>query len=488
MIIIRLQREKTLLIDETESLEKVQDFLNQKAINSKNTKESYGYALSHFQTFLSNSEYKDYNVETIVNPLLNRTIDIYELLKKFIKYLLNRQDPYFGNSKLSPRSIHLYVAGVRTYFEYYDVEISTNKFKTKVTLPRKHKRSLEPIDAKDIRTMLLACTNSRLKVFLLILATTGMRANEAISLRNCDINFDESPTEIHLRAEITKTKQERNIYTTYEASKELKAFIDSKYGNKDEFRKWPDHLAFSMRNKNETGRIYWKLNNLFAKVLEKVQMNQLKDGTGAPRKKIAFHSFRRFVKTTISNLGYGDYSEWLIGHEGTMSAKYYNVKEQERRELYKKCMKYLTFLDYPTVEAVGKDFESKIQERDKQFEDLKKEAKEKDEEMQQLRQKASNNEVEIKKLQKEIKTTNQWTVLFLRDYFRIGVRNTDDPNFKRSIEQQNKENAERLDLARREGILKDFNIDDFHLAPDIIKHYKLDRGQNKKVTKKRTNK
>ena len=53
-----------------------------------------------------------------------------------------------------------------------------------------------------------------------------------------------------------------------------------------------------------------------------------------------------------------------------MSAKYYNTKEQERREIYKKCMKHLTFLDYPTVEAVGKDFESKLQERDQEIKQL----------------------------------------------------------------------------------------------------------------------
>jgi hypothetical protein len=105
-----LHREKTLLIDETESLEKVQDFLNSKAINSKATKVSYGFALSHFQTFLSNSEYKDYNVETIIVSLLDRSIDVYILFKKFVEHLLNRQDPHIGNSKLSPRSIHAYVA------------------------------------------------------------------------------------------------------------------------------------------------------------------------------------------------------------------------------------------------------------------------------------------------------------------------------------------------------------------------------------------
>ena len=34
-------------------------------------------------------------------------------------------------------------------------------------------------------------------------------------------------------------------------------------------------------------------------------------------------------------------------------------------------MKYLTFLDYPTVESVGADFESKLQERDKEIDQLK---------------------------------------------------------------------------------------------------------------------
>jgi len=35
------------------------------------------------------------------------------------------------------------------------------------------------------------------------------------------------------------------------------------------------------------------------------------------RRKIILHSFRRFAKTTISDLGYADYSEWFIGHSGS---------------------------------------------------------------------------------------------------------------------------------------------------------------------------
>ena len=45
------------------------------------------------------------------------------------------------------------------------------------------------------------------------------------------------------------------------------------------------------------------------------------------RRQITIHSFRRFVKSTISDLGYGDYSEWFIGHSGST---YWRKKESEK--------------------------------------------------------------------------------------------------------------------------------------------------------------
>ena len=49
------------------------------------------------------------------------------------------------------------------------------------------------------------------------------------------------------------------------------------------------------------------------------------------RRQITFHSFRRFVKSTISDLGYSDYSEWFIGHAGST---YYRKKESEKVEIF----------------------------------------------------------------------------------------------------------------------------------------------------------
>jgi hypothetical protein len=45
------------------------------------------------------------------------------------------------------------------------------------------------------------------------------------------------------------------------------------------------------------------------------------------RREITLHSFRRFVKTTISDLGYQDFSEYFIGHSGST---YWTKKESEK--------------------------------------------------------------------------------------------------------------------------------------------------------------
>lgn len=47
-------------------------------------------------------------------------------------------------------------------------------------------------------------------------------------------------------------------------------------------------------------------------------------------------------------------------------------KEYERSQVYQtKCMKYLTFLDYSTLEATGKNIESKLEGKDKQIKSMK---------------------------------------------------------------------------------------------------------------------
>jgi integrase len=294
----------------------------------------------------------------------------YELLDSFVSYLQTLD--------LTPSSIKLYVASVRSYFAYYDIDVIPSKFKRKVKMPKLYREDEEPLDVNDIRNILLNCNNRRLKAYLLILASGGMRALEGLAIRLCDINFSVNPTKIHIRKEFNKTRTARDIYISDEATHYLKQWIDWKYRDKGKNRatkaRSPNDLVFGSYNIKGVPKpktVYIKALKEFQSLLTIVGMDERKEEGIHKRRKITLHSFRRFVKTVISNQVNQDYSEWFLGHN---KSPYYTQREPERREIYAtKCMKYLTFLDYSLLEAAGHGTEASLQEKAKEIQALRNE-------------------------------------------------------------------------------------------------------------------
>jgi hypothetical protein len=87
------------------------------------------------------------------------------------------------------------------------------------------------------------------------------------------------------------------------------------------------------------------------------------------------------VKTTISDLGYYDFSEWFIGHSGST---YWRKKESEKAELFKKIEPYLTFLNIHQLERQGADIQSKVEELEEVNQSLRNRDKMKDDAIAQL--------------------------------------------------------------------------------------------------------
>jgi hypothetical protein len=121
----------------------------------------------------------------------------------------------------------------------------------------------------------------------------------------------------------------------------------------------PDDIFFSMPRKRKRRSslrgLYVHMSEEFANTLDRIGFGNREDGNER-RREITFHSFRRFVKTTISDLGYQDFSEWFIGHAGST---YWRKKDSEKAELFRKIEPYLTFLDITGLESKGADMETK---------------------------------------------------------------------------------------------------------------------------------
>ncbi len=233
----------------------------------------------------------------------------------------------------------------------------------------------------------------------MLLAATGMRAVEALSTRITDLDLDFNPPKLFVRGEYTKTKVDRLIFLTEEATQQLKSWLDYKYRTRrvchqdkqsgktiTEFRtqvKNNNDLVFAVYQSNDRQNpkyLYRDLSRSFANTLDRSGRGDKEDGNSR-RRKITLHSFRRFVKTTISDLGYADFSEWFIGHSGST---YWTKKDLEKAEIFRKVEPYLTFLNIPQLERQGADIQSKVEELEEINQSLRNRDKLKDDAISQL--------------------------------------------------------------------------------------------------------
>lgn len=350
----------------------VASFLQTKSKRSKGTAITFSIGLRHLNNFIVKN-YNKYDVQTILKVIKKGKIDVYRLLNDYVSYLEESVDG------LSVSSMHSYMNAARSYFQYNDVVITPIGFRNKVGLPSILKENETPIDANDIREILNHCTNRRLKAYLLVLASSGMRVTEALAIRVKDINFKNSLVDknecagVSVRAEFSKTKNARYVYISNEAARYLNEWIKWKYRDRTSERKYykllnrvqsENDLVFSTVNATNPRGIYFKMLEEFQRLLKLAELDSRKEGNSGSkykRRKITFHSFRRFVKTTISNqTGKADFSEYILGHKDV----YYTNKPEELEGLYKEqCMKYLTFLDYPTLATASKNIEQKLKDQ-----------------------------------------------------------------------------------------------------------------------------
>jgi integrase len=365
------------IILETHNLpQTVRKYIDSVASVNINTAYEYQKRLDYFGSFLKDK----YNLsfDELVDILtFNRTpsVNVYDLLSSYVAYHQKKE--------VAPSAITIkaWVTTVKNFLEYWDVEISPKKFKLKVRLPRVVRQSKEALSKEDIVNILNTCSSIKLKTYYMFLAATGCRATEAIATRLCDYDFNVSPARVFIRGEFTKTRTDRYIFLTKELEEQLKKWLDFKYRTREishynkEVRKStkeirsPDRtkrqndLVFSSSSTKDESSIealYVTLQAAFEKTLDRMggKYAALEDSR-QKRHKITLHSFRRWVKSTISDLGYSDYSEWFIGHAGST---YYRKGEKERADLFRKIEPYLTYLDYAVLERKGADTNTRIEE------------------------------------------------------------------------------------------------------------------------------
>jgi integrase len=336
------------------------------------------------------------DANNIIDEIKCGNLDVFEVL--------NEDSSHLSNTNISSITIKQRVVTVKNFFECNDIDISPKKFKLKVKLPRIIRKNKEALSKEDVTDILNACSDIRLKTYVMLLASTGMRAQEAVSLRIKDFDLSENsmPAIFSLRGEYTKTGADRTVFLTNEFSQQLKLWLDYKYRTRrisynnrqnmasknktiTEYRtptRDDTDLVFAVYQDKDFPKplsLYQDLVRSFGKTLDRIGKGAREEGNR--RRQITLHSFRRFVKTTISDLGYADYSEYFIGHSGST---YWRKKDSEKVEIFRKIEPYLTFLNIHQLERQGADIQTKVEELEELNHSLRQRDKVKDDAIAQL--------------------------------------------------------------------------------------------------------
>ena len=132
---------------------------------SESTAKQYSSRLEDFAFFV----YKTYecDIETLIDQLLRSSndkrivIDTYDVLSGYTAYL---------TGSIAPTTIKSRIITVKNFFEYCDIEISPRKVRLKVKLPKSVKKGKQALSKEDVVEILNACSNIRLKTYIMLLA------------------------------------------------------------------------------------------------------------------------------------------------------------------------------------------------------------------------------------------------------------------------------------------------------------------------------
>jgi integrase len=328
------------------------------------------------------------SIDNLILQLENGVLDVYNVFSKYLTYLLSTTNGH----ALSPSTIKSRINTARGFLESQSkIEISERKFKLRVKIPKSIIKKKDALSKTDVIDIINSCSDIRLRTYVLLLASTGMRATEALSTRICDYDLDSSHPTVTIRGENTKTRTDRKVPLTREAVQQIRLWIEFKHrtrrrissyrndNSKDQPKKKTvsryvtperndESLLFAIREGNiKPFNLYKEFCLEFDHTLDRIGRGKRENPHYKARRKITLHSFRRYVKTTISGLGYSDFSEYFIGHSGST---YYTISERDIIKLFQKIEPYMTFLDYEELDRKGADIASQLEEKDKMIQNM----------------------------------------------------------------------------------------------------------------------
>jgi integrase len=339
----------------------------------------------------------------------------------------------------APLSARVTFNCVMGFFSYYDVELSTKDEKfTRRRLPKGNVRTIDnDMDTDTIRTI-LQHVDIKGKALILVLASSGLRINEALTLPLEDIDFKAKPAVITIRGENAKNGDNRITFMSEEARQAVNEWLKVR----------PDYIRAAANKNNglvksgrgspktteDDGRLFpftdQTASTLWDNALTKAGLLSRDKSTN--RKQLHYHQFRKFFISQLALIVSKEIPETLAGHEGYLTDAYRRYTKKQLAEEYLKGQHLLTIQAPKELQEMESEFKAKMQTHTELIEGLSKknlelEKKNGEQDAKTLELERKNNELEqqiaaIKIEQDRLRTiSDDLQTLFKQDTCAQGI-------------------------------------------------------------------
>ena len=322
--------------------------------NSHKSRQLYRQILCSFNRFCLLTYDKD--LVKLIEELKPKPLeDILDTLLQYKRYLDNHTTRSGIGISNSTKRVQLSV--LKNFFRACGIKIHYEDIRDHIKIGRKMRVQKFALDPQTVAKIIIKVTKFQYKALSILLASTGMRVMEAITLQPSDFDFRSNPVCIRLRPKETKTNEGRTVYLTSECTGMMEQIINNK----------PESQQYLFGKSPHPDVIYRAYGRIIRNALRQLDLYKILDNG---KNQITIHSFRSFFRTYAGHLISRDFAESFIGHRFYLS-EYENMPEEEKKKLFLKLEPHITFsqvrvrsnatsLDTISLQEQIQDLEDKI--------------------------------------------------------------------------------------------------------------------------------
>jgi integrase len=355
---------------------KIADYL--KHYNNASTAGGYSSAVYSYLDFIYGKQRKGARVTEDEKEKYE------DLVENYLKEKRNYSEDMAGFAvslqSRPPLSARQTFTFAKEFFNYYNLELPAKDLKfIRHKLPKGNVRTIEKdLDVETIRTI-LQHLDVKGRALVLVLASSGVRINEALSLQLEDIDLKTKPAVITIRGENSKTGDNRITFISSEATQAVKEWLKVREDYIRSSSKRNNGLVKNGRAKpkseEDDGRLFpfsdQNANALWDNAVEKAGLFSRDKTTN--RKQLHYHQFRKFFISQLSLIISKEVAETLAGHSGYLTGSYRRYTKKQLAEEYKKGEHLLTIQAPKELQEIESEFRAKMQTHSEIIENIVKE-------------------------------------------------------------------------------------------------------------------